>query len=469
MLFGSEIASLYVQPHIGGDLALLAGIAKRIEETGAINENFLLNHCDGWEPLKQNLQSLSWDEITSKSGVTQQEINHIAEKYATAKNVIFSWTMGITHHLHGVQNVQAIGNLAMMRGMVGRPHAGLMPIRGHSNVQGIGSMGVTPQLKEAIFERLQTHYNVELPTTTGMDTMQCMEAADVGKATFGFCLGGNLYGSNPDLTFAEQSLSILSTLCYMNTTLNNGHAFALADETIILPVLARDEEPQPTTQESMFNFVRLSDGGKPRHTGPRSEVEVIAEIASSVLGDGSPVDWNDMQNTGKIRSAISNIIPGWEKIETIDQTKEEFQIAGRTFHQPTFATPNNRAQLHTHDLPDLPGDDNQLRLMTIRSEGQFNTVVYEEYDLYRGQDRRDIILMHPDDLSRLNVQNDQRVTVYSKTGKMQNILVKAYNEIRAGNAMMYFPEANILVSRDVDPQSKTPAYKCVLVWLETES
>ena len=233
------------------------------------------------KPLKQNLQSLSWDEITSKSGVTQQEINHIAEKYATAKNVIFSWTMGITHHLHGVQNVQAIGNLAMMRGMVGRPHAGLMPIRGHSNVQGIGSMGVTPQLKEAIFERLQTHYNVELPTTTGMDTMQCMEAADAGKATFGFCLGGNLYGSNPDLTFAEQSLSKLSTLCYMNTTLNNGHAFALADETIILPVLARDEEPQPTTQESMFNFVRLSDGGKPRHTGPRSEVEVIAEIASS--------------------------------------------------------------------------------------------------------------------------------------------------------------------------------------------
>ena len=175
-----------------------------------------------------------------------------------------------------------------------------------------------------------------------------------------------------------------------------------------------------------------------------------------------------MQNTGKIRSAISSIIPGWEQLDTIDQTKEEFQIPGRTFHQPTFATPNNRAQLHTHNLPDLPGDDNQLRLMTIRSEGQFNTVVYEEYDLYRGQDRRDIILMHPDDLLRLNVQDDQRVTVYSKTGKMQNILVKAYNEIRAGNAMMYFPEANILVSRDVDPQSKTPAYKCVLVWLETE-
>src|SRR5690606_35401218 len=137
---------------------------------------------------------------------------------------VFSWTMGITHHAHGVQNVQAIGNLALMRAMVGRPGTGLLPIRGHSNVQGIGSMGVTPQLKQAVFQRLEEHFQVQLPTTPGMDTMGCMEAAAAGTAKLGICLGGNLYGSNPDATFAREALQNLQTLVYISTTLNTGHA-----------------------------------------------------------------------------------------------------------------------------------------------------------------------------------------------------------------------------------------------------
>ena len=126
------------------------------------------------------LRGLGWDEIEAKSGVTQDEMQAIAQRYAAAKNVVFSWTMGITHHAHGVENVQAIANLALMRGMVGRPHAGLMPIRGHSNVQGIGSVGVTPELKEAIFDGLQNHFGVRLPTSPGRDTLACMEAAHAG-------------------------------------------------------------------------------------------------------------------------------------------------------------------------------------------------------------------------------------------------------------------------------------------------
>ena len=230
--------------------------------------------------------------------------------------------------------------------MVGRPGAGLMPIRGHSNVQGIGSVGVTPKLKDAIFDRLQEHFGVSLPTTAGRDTMDCMEGAANGELKFGFCLGGNLYGSNPNAIFAEQALNNLDMAVYLNTTLNTGHAFGLARETIILPVLARDEEPQPTTQESMFNFVRLSDGGLQRLTGPRSEVEIIAEIAERVgisqraggseaksLGL-SPINWKSMRDTGRIREAIAAIVPGFEKIADIDKSKEEFQIDGRTF-QPT--------------------------------------------------------------------------------------------------------------------------------------
>ncbi|MEM8946250.1 MAG: FdhF/YdeP family oxidoreductase [Planctomycetota bacterium] len=483
LLFGSEIASLYVQPHIGGDLALLTGIAKRILELGAHQEEFLASGCDNWSALRSHLQSADWQEIVKKSGVEKPQIDDIAARYARAKNAVFSWTMGITHHAHGVLNVQAIGNLALMRGMVGRPGAGLMPIRGHSNVQGIGSVGVTPKLKDAIFERLQNHFDIALPTTVGRDTMACMEGANNGDLKFGFCLGGNLYGSNPDADFAQQALENLDMLVYLNTTLNTGHAFGLAKETIILPVLARDEEPQPTTQESMFNFVRLSDGGPQRLAGPKSEVEVIATIAERTLSQesaseangkngnasSSPINWQSMQDTGKIRDAIAEVIPGFEKIKDIEQSKQEFQIDGRTFHRPDFATDTGRAKLHTHDLPDLQGTgQRQLRLMTIRSEGQFNTVVYEDYDLYRGVERRDVVLIHPDDIKRLGLDPSMTVAVHGPAGTLRNVRLHPFKEIRAGNAAMYYPEANVLVSRDLDPKSKTPAFKGVIVTLEAE-
>ncbi|MCO6047302.1 FdhF/YdeP family oxidoreductase [Aeoliella sp. ICT_H6.2] len=469
LLFGTEIASQYVQPHIGGDLAMLYGIAKRVLELDAHDQAFLDEHCEQWPELRQQLESLSWDEIVAKSGVAESDIFQMANTYAEAKNVVFSWTMGITHHAHGVENVQAIANLALMRAMVGRPGAGLLPIRGHSNVQGIGSMGVTPKLKDAIFERLQQHFGVELPTTRGRDTMDCMEGAASGELKLGLCLGGNLYGSNPDAAFAEQALNNLDLVVYLSTTLNTGHAFGTARETIVLPVLARDEEPQPTTQESMFNYVRLSDGGPRRLEGPVSEVEVIATIARKTLERRnaqatSAIDWQSMQDTGRIRQAIAKIIPGFEAIENIQQTKEEFQIGGRTFHQPKFATTSGRANLHVHSLPELQGEaSEQLRVMTIRSEGQFNTVVYEDYDLYRGIERRDVILLHPDDLAARGLTDGQLVKVAGPAGTMNGVRATAFTEIRAGNGAMYYPEANALVSRQLDPKSKTPAFKCVLV------
>ena len=469
LFFGSEIASLYVQPHIGGDLALLTGIAKRIDELGAVDQAFLANACDGAEEWLAHLRATSWDEIYARSGVGAAEIEAIASRYAKSKGAVFSWTMGITHHAHGVDNVQAIANLALMRGMVGRKNAGLLPIRGHSNVQGIGSMGVTPKLKDAILEKLQSEFGLQLPTTPGLDTMACMEDSAVGKLKLGFCLGGNLYGSNPDATFANEALSSLEMLVMLNTTLNTGHARGLAEETIILPVLARDEEPQPTTQESMFNFIRLSDGGPARHAGPRSEVQVIAELAEAVIGSG-PLDWKSMQDTGKIRAAISRVVPGYEKINGMEKSKQEFHVEGRVFHSAKFPTASGRAKMHVHSLPAILGTgDRELRLMTLRSEGQFNTVVYEEEDVYRGQDRRDIILLHPDDIARLGLKPEQRVTIRSSAGVLPQILVRSFDAIRPGNAAMYYPESNVLVPRASDPKSKTPAFKCVIVTLEAEA
>jgi molybdopterin-dependent oxidoreductase alpha subunit len=372
--------------------------------------------------------------------------------------------MGVTHHEHGVQNVQMMANLALMRGMLGKPHAGLLPIRGHSNVQGIGSMGVTPKLRAEVLKRLEENLGFNPPTMPGLDTMGSIERAAEGRIRVAFCVGGNLYGSNPDANFAREALGKIDLIVYLSTTLNTGHAMGLGKETIILPVLARDEERQSTTQESMFNFVRVSDGGPARYEGPRSEVEIVAAIAQGVFGGDGPIDWFAMEQHDSIRAAIAKVIPGYEAIKQVASNKQEFQILGRTFHKPEFKTPSGKAQFHTVPLP-AAKSNGALMLMTLRSEGQFNTVVYEEEDVYRGQERRDVIMMHREDRERLGLQINQPVTVSTTAGSLSNVLVRELN-IRPGNVAMYYPEANVLVPRACDPASRTPAFKSVPVEIE---
>lgn len=466
MLFGTPIADIYVQPHIGGDIAFFVGVAKGVLERGTIDREFISNATEGWGDFERYLNAVTWDEIIQQSGVNRTTIDRVTDAYAASKGTVFAWAMGVTHHAHGVQNVQAIGNVALMRGMLGRKHAGLLPIRGHSNVQGIGSMGVTPKLKAEVFQKLEQRFGVSLPTKPGQDTMGSMIDASEGKVRVAFCIGGNLYGSNPDANFAADALSKIDLVVYMNTTLNTGHAMGLGKETIILPVLARDEEKQSTTQESMFNYVRLSDGGPARHEGPRSEVEVVAGIAKRVFGESSPVDWKKMEEHNAIREAIAAIIPGYREIAAVEKSKQEFQLEGRTFHAPKFATASGKAKFHSFPLPQLKGNGNgSLRLMTLRSEGQFNTVVYEDEDVYRGQERRDVILLNKSDIETLGVNENDPVTVRSSCGALKNVIVRAF-DIRAGNAAMYYPEANVLVPRDIDPASKTPAFKSVQVHIE---
>jgi molybdopterin-dependent oxidoreductase alpha subunit len=474
LFFGAEIASSYVQPLVGGDLALVYGIMKRLREMQAeaernaagepiVDEGFLRERCTGWPELAARLDALPWDEIVAASGVERPVIADLASQYAGARRAVFAWTMGVTHHLHGAATVQAIAALALMRRMVGRPGAGLQPIRGHSNIQGMGTVGVTPTLKKAIFERLEGHYGVQLPTMKGYDTLECLDAADRGEMRFALCLGGNLWGASPDAAFAGRALGKIDTVVYLSTSLNTGHAGGLgAEETIILPVLARDEEPEASTQESMFSFVRLSDGGTPRHVGPRAEVDIIADMAHRVLGAGGPVDWRDMAHTSTIRRAIAAIVPGLERIAEIDRTKQEFSIPGRAIDTPSFPTGDGRAHLVVHDLPPAPAG---LMLMTIRSEGQFNTVVYEEEDLYRNQTRRDIVLIHPDDISRFGLAAGGRCRVTSATGEMRGQIVSAFDQIRPGCVAMYYPESNVLVPKAADPLSRTPAYKSIAVTL----
>ena len=240
LLFGSPIAGLYVQPHIGGDIALLTGVAKRLIERKRIDTRFLEGCTEGWPELRDSLEAATWDDLAEKSGVSRSVMERMADLYAGADRVIFGWTMGVTHHRHGVDNVRAIVNLALLRGMVGRPGAGLLPIRGHSNVQGIGSMGVTPRLRQAVFDRLRDHYGLQLPTSAGLDTLSCMEAMADRRLRAGWCLGGNLFGANPDARWASAAIGRLESIAYLSTSLNSGHAWGLAQETLVLPMRVRD-------------------------------------------------------------------------------------------------------------------------------------------------------------------------------------------------------------------------------------
>ncbi len=307
MLRGTEIASTYVQVRIGGDIAFMAGVAKLLLERGAIEQAFIDSSTLDFETVRSYLDSLSWDEVIRESGVPRSVIEEAADRYVRAERAVFAWTMGITHHEHGVDNVQWIVNLALMRGMVGKPGAGLMPIRGHSNVQGLGTVGVTPSMAKAAVEGLAS-LGVPVPSFKGYDTLSAMEAAERGEMDFALCLGGNLYGANPDAEFSAAALSKIDTMVYLSTTLNTGHAHGLGKQTLILPVLARDEEKQCTTQESMFNFVRLSDGGIGRYEGPWSEVDVLAEVASQVLGS-EPIDWLKLKDHDEIRRLIALLVP----------------------------------------------------------------------------------------------------------------------------------------------------------------
>ena len=467
MFFGSEIASTYLQPHIGGDIAWLLGVAKEIIERDGHDTSFIDKHTTDFEDFRNLAIATTWEDILRDSGLTREQIQDVASQYLNAKNVVIGWCMGVTHHLHGTNTVQMIANLALLRGMVGRRNAGVMPIRGHSNVQGLGSVGVTPALKTSMLKKLEERLGIEVPTSPGYDTMACMEAAHRHEMDFALCLGGNLYGSNPDLKYAAESMSRLKTLVYMSTTLNTGHAYATGDETLILPVLPRDEEPQATTQESMFSFVRLSDGGSARFRGPRSEVSILAEAGQHVFGPECRVDFKSLQNHAAIRDLIGELVPGYERMMGIDDTKKEFHVTGRAVEEYNFPTETGKAKFHSPKLPSPKFTSDEFRLMTVRSEGQFNSVVYEEDDLYRGQERRDVVLMNAEDIKRRGLKHDEHVRVKSECGELRMLLVRPF-DIRSGNVLMYYPEANVLVPHKVDPLSKTPGFKGTRVTITSE-
>jgi molybdopterin-dependent oxidoreductase alpha subunit len=458
---GSVVSDIYIQPHIGGDIALLTGIAKWVIENSYCDMEFLEEHTEGFAEWSKSVITCSWGELVEQSGVEYTQIQTIAKIYASADKTVFAWAMGLTHQLFGVENVETIANLALLRGMIAKEGAGLLPLRGHSNVQGIGSMGVTPVLKEAIFKNIEEKLGVRLPTKPGLDTMACIQEAFKGNMDFAFLLGGNLYASNPDTKRAAEALTKIPFQVHLNTTLNQGHLLETEGEVILLPVRTRDEEQEYTTQESMFNFVRMSDGGKPRIPNAKSEMDIITTLAQDIIPT-EIMDFRPFQKSDEVRMAIAQVIPGFAKIEELAKSKTEFHIAGRLLKDKTFPTKTGKATFARFFLPENHAVEKQFKLMSIRSEGQYNSIIYEEQDLYRGQKSRNVVLMHPKDISENGYQEGDRVTLKSSVGELANLILKPF-DIRRGNVMTYYPEANVLIPQGVDQRSRTPSFKNVAV------
>lgn len=471
---GSDIASLYLQPIPGSDTALFVGIQKALIEQNFVQTEYLQAHAEGWEAVIEHAQSTDWQTITTTCGVSQGEIETAATIIGIAKGVVFGWGMGITQHENSVDNVYAIANTALLTGNVGKEGAGVMPIRGHSNVQGFGSMGVTVKLKPEIQQALEALLGRPLSRVPGYHTRDLIEAAEAGKVDTLICVGGNLYGANPDSTQAKRALGNIETIIYLATKPNLGHFHGLAKyNTIVIPVLNRFEQPYKITTESGNNFVRLSDEGQThlKNADLIPEVTFLTELAHRLHGD-YPVNWRQLQNPRYVRQLIAQTIPGFEKMATIDETKQEFTIGGRILTEPNFPTSSGKASMFVTPVPKLMlpelkdfgvSEETQgvvVALITARSYSQHNTVVYKIGDQYRGMPHRNCILMNRVDAQSAGLQEHQRVTVQANAGKLENVEV-IYGAVRQGAALMFYPEVNAIFQARTERRSGTPAYKRV--------
>ena len=451
LVAGSQVSDVYLQPRIGGDIAVFTALLK----LARWDEGFVAAHTSGAEDVRAHLDSLDLDVLARAAGVEVADLRVAADLINAAGSGVFMWSMGLTHHQHGTANIRALGNLALARGFLGRPGAGLMPIRGHSNVQGVGSMGVSPTLKQAFADELERRFGVTVES--GQDTHASVAAAHARDIDVAVLVGGNLWGSNPNADWAAQALQRIPITVSLTTKLNPGHFRGNGQTMVILPVFARDEEQQATTQESMFNYVRLSSGGQPFIDGEmRCETDILAALADRTMGSDR-FDWGVLRDHHSLREAIAAVVPGYAPVARIE-TDGEFQITGRTFHQPSFGTDDGRGHFHIVEVPE-PVEGFQL--MTIRSEGQFNSVVYDEEDLYRGNTRRDVVMMNAVDAALAGIREGDLVEVNSAIASMT--VRAAVIDIARGCLAMYYPEANALVVPTLDPESRTPAFKSVPV------
>ncbi|AFC86215.1 FdhF/YdeP family oxidoreductase [Frateuria aurantia] len=486
----TEIAKSYYQVRIGGDLAVLKGMMKWLVEAdavdleqggnGLLDREFIAEHTDGVQALLDDLRDTRWDDIVSRSGLSRADIEAAAKVYARAERVIICYGMGMTQHRHGTENVQQMANLLLLRGNIGRQGAGIAPIRGHSNVQGDRTVGITEKPDAALIEGIRRTYGFTPPAKHGHDAVAAVKAINEGRSRALICLGGNLAVAmpDPDLTFA--AMRKLDLAVHIATKLNRSHLIT-AGQSFILPCLGRTEldmqasGPQSVTVEDSMSMVHASQGGlQPASLQLRSEVAIIGGIAQAALPE-STIDWQGMvDNYDLIRDGIESVFPAFRDFNERVRKPRGFRLyVGAS--ERDWGGPGARAHFllapGLDEDPGLPAD--ALTMATIRSHDQYNTTIYGLNDRYRGiAGRRDIVFVNADDLSARGLAHGDLVDITSLAvpGLSDPPMVRRYTavayDIPRGSVAMYYPEGNGLLPLAAhDPQSGTPAYKSIPVAL----
>jgi molybdopterin-dependent oxidoreductase alpha subunit len=477
---GTALADLFLQVRINGDVALLKGIMKAVlaleeQRPGKVLDyDFIRSYTSGFEEFASALGAVSWTDIVAQSGVAKDEIEKSAQIFAESERTIFCWAMGLTQHRNAVANIQEIVNLMLLRGQVGKPGAGLCPVRGHSNVQGDRTVGIWERPSATFLDKLGEVFNFEPPRIHGFDTVRAIQAMHDGHGKVFFALGGNFLSATPDTEFTAAALRRCRLTAQVSTKLNRSHLIT-GDRALILPCLGRTEVdvqssgPQFVSTENSMAVVQISRGSlEPASPELLSEPQIVARLARATLEHRTTVDWEELANNyDKIRDAIERVVPGFDDYNARVRNPGGFYLPNAA-RKRVFNTSNGKAQFTIHQLPEHNLGPDQFLMMTIRSHDQFNTSVYTLNDRYRGiSNGRRVVFLNEKDIAAAGLRARQVVDLVSHFEGEERIarqFVVVPYDIPQRCAATYFPEANVLVPvRSVAEKSNTPASKSVVI------
>ncbi|MVN77855.1 FdhF/YdeP family oxidoreductase [Hymenobacter sp. HMF4947] len=479
---GTPITDLFLQVRVDGDMALLRGIMKHLFEAEDMNPGqvvdrpFIDEFTTGFESFEQNIRNTNWEDIEQISGISRAQLLEAANMLATKKKIITCWAMGVTQQRQGVQTIQEIVNLHLMKGAIGKPGAGTCPVRGHSNVQGDRTMGVWEQPTKEFQDALGKEFNFQPPYEHGHDVVETIKAMYHGEVKVFFSLGGNLLSAGPDTELIAEGMRKQNLTVYVGTKLNRGH-LVTGRTSLLLPCFThldidmQKSGHQMTSCENSMGVVSQNKGALvPLEGQMMSEVAILAGVAIATLGPDrtNVADWVAMtENYDVIRDHISRVIPGFDKFNEKLRKPGGFYLPNGP-RERKFTTKNGMANFTTTELEKYVLEPDQLILMTVRSHDQFNTTIYEYNDRYRGiHGERRVLFMNKQDIAERGLKAKDLIDITShyegEQRTVEKFIVVPY-EIPKGNVSAYFPEANPLVPiASVAKVSNTPTSKYVIV------
>jgi molybdopterin-dependent oxidoreductase alpha subunit len=477
---GTALADLHLPVRIGGDLALFQAIGSLLVEWDALDHDFIAEHTVGFEQWASGVRDLDWSAVLEATGLSREQIVEAAEMLRDSSATVFCWAMGITQHRTGVATVKEIANLAFAQGSIGRPGAGLCPVRGHSNVQGDRTMGIWERPPARFLDALEAEFGFDPPREHGYDAVHAATALLEGRAKVFFGMGGNFVSAMPDTLVVEEAMARAGLTVHVSTKLNRSH-LAHGAEALILPALGRSERDgtggreQRVTVEDSMSSVHASRGPlEPASAHLRSEVDIVCSMAEATLsgraGATGSLPWADFRSDyTEIRRRIARVVPGAEGFDTLVDQPGGFVLPHPPRDSRTFPTTAGKAIFTATPLSVLRVPEGRLLLQTFRSHDQFNTTIYDLNDRYRGiKGGRRVVFLNPEDIDALGLVDGQAVDIVSEwedgsTRSVPSFRVVSYDQPR-GCAAAYYPEANPLVPlAHTADGSNQPAYKSIVV------